>query len=146
MWFDKKEQKHSSAKSQNLTEACVVGAPTCSHDSNVCKVIDFYMFTRFKRNTFKLSKFIDVKALFPATLKKLHFIRVSMYSAHPVSTGDRFTIYVVIQAMQRSSCLQGKGSSCTFISQLFWDPEYWFGPGNWSHNLLLCSQVLYSPN
>lgn len=43
------------------------------------------MFTHFTRITFKLSKFTDVKAFFPATLKKFYFIRVSMHLAHPVS-------------------------------------------------------------
>ena len=35
---------------------------------------------------------------------------------------------------------QGKWSS--FISQLFYDPEYWSGPGNQTHDLLFCSQAL----
>ena len=29
------------------------------------------------------------------------------------------------------------------LSYKFWDPEYWSGPGNKTHDLLLCSQVLY---
>ena len=34
--------------------------------------------------------------------------------------------YVVIRVPRRSSHLHGKGS--TFISQLFYDPEYWYSP------------------
>ena len=29
------------------------------------------------------------------------------------------------------------------ISQLFYDPEYWSGPRNQTHDLPLCSQALY---
>ena len=56
-----------------------------------------------------------------------------------METGPPF--YVVSQATRRSSRLQGKGS--TFISQLFWDPEYWSAPGNRTRDLPLCSQALY---
>ena len=44
----------------------------------------------------------------------------------------------------RCSHLQGKGS--IFISQSFWDPEYWSGPGNRTRDLPLCSQALYQLN
>ena len=56
-----------------------------------------------------------------------------------METGPAF--YVVIQATRRPRRLQGKGS--TFISQLFWDPEYWSAPGNRTRDLPLCSQALY---
>ena len=48
--------------------------------------------------------------------------------------------YVVIRATPMSSRLQGKG--ITFISHLFWDAEYWCGPGNRTRDLPLYSQAL----
>ena len=60
-----------------------------------------------------------------------HYILVILYF-----TGLPF--YMVIWATRKSSLLQCKES--TFISQLFYDPEYWSGPGNRTHDLQLSSQ------
>ena len=51
---------------------------------------------------------------------------------------DRHAFYAVIRATRRSSRLQCKGS--TFISRLFYDPEYWSGPRSGNRDLPLCSQ------
>ena len=69
---------------------------------------------------------------------KMHFIWVSTYLALKVigtlffhlllEKGLPFYMYIDIQAMCRSSNCQDKGSPCTFISQLFQDPEYWVQP------------------
>ena len=51
-------------------------------------------------------------------------------------------------SIQRSSHLQGKGSTRTFNAQLFQDPEYWSGPGNWtttSCSAVKCSTDWASP-
>ena len=49
----------------------------------------------------------------------------TIFTSGLVETGPPF--YVVIRATQRFTRLQGKGS--TFISQIFYDPEYCSGPG-----------------
>ena len=54
-------------------------------------------------------------------------------------TGDGNAI---VCATRRSSHLQGNGS--TYISQLFLDPEYCSGPGNWTRELPLYNKALYS--
>ena len=73
---------------------------------------------------------------------KMHFIWVSTYLALKVigtlffhlllEKGLPFYIYIDIQAMCRSGNWQDKGSTCTFISQLFQNPEYWSSPKNWN--------------
>ena len=49
---------------------------------------------------------------------------------------------MVIRATRRSSHFQGKGS--TFISQSFWNPEYWSSPENRTRDLPLCSHIALS--
>ena len=82
--------------------------------------------------------------------KKMHIIWVSFYLEERINWGHQFLrllvetgppFYVVVRATRRSSRLQSKGS--TFIPQLFEDLEYWFGSGNRTQDLPLCSQLLY---
>ena len=82
--------------------------------------------------------------------KKRYLIQVSMYHARKYSLWILLSrllleteppFFVVIRATRRSSHFQGKGS--TFISRLFLRPWYWSGPGNRTHDVLLCSQGLF---
>ena len=82
--------------------------------------------------------------------KKMLFIWVSIYLEERTNWGHQFLLllletgppfYVVVRATRRSGRLQSKDS--TFIPQLFEDPEDWFGSGNRTQDLPLCSIVLY---
>ena len=86
--------------------------------------------THKKNALFLIVNVFCTKALIGDTIRFLRFL---------LETGPPF--YVVIRATQRSSHLQGKGS--TFISQSVLGPECWSGPGIQTCDLPLCSQALY---